>query len=166
VYIAGLSPLHIATTELSCLPTLLHLLSSCRSFNAYCPPQFLAWQYRGPRLLAELESYAADLLFLQEVESTVFDQQLQPWMQQRGYHSLFHPRRSPPGTAGMLPTAGAIFPMPVARSSMVCLHAAVLVCELVFWSVNYVNRCQVIVQRCLAGRQADGLLCDALFVCI
>jgi hypothetical protein len=69
------------------------------SFNAYCPPQFLAWQYRCPRLLAELESYAADLLFLQEVESTVFDQQLQPWMQQRGYSSLFHPRRSPQGAA-------------------------------------------------------------------
>lgn len=33
----------------------------------------------------------------QEVEQTVFDQQLQPWMQQRGYHSLFHPRRSPAG---------------------------------------------------------------------
>ncbi|KAF6252797.1 hypothetical protein COO60DRAFT_1628447 [Scenedesmus sp. NREL 46B-D3] len=70
------------------------------SFNAYCPPQYLAWQYRCPRLLAELEAYAADLLFLQEVESTVFDQQLRPWMQQRGYQSLFHPRRSPQGSAG------------------------------------------------------------------
>jgi mRNA deadenylase 3'-5' endonuclease subunit Ccr4 len=74
----------------SCAPT-------C-SFNSYCPPQFLSWQYRYPKLLAELELYAADLLFLQEVESTVFDQQLQPWMQQRGYNSLFQPRRSPQGT--------------------------------------------------------------------
>ncbi|WIA09735.1 hypothetical protein OEZ85_009114 [Tetradesmus obliquus] len=70
------------------------------SFNAYCPPQFLAWQYRYPRLLAELEAYAADLLFLQEVEESVFQEQLQPRLQQRGYSSLFHPRRSPQGSPG------------------------------------------------------------------
>lgn len=67
------------------------------SFNAYCPPQFLAWQYRYPRLLAELEAYAADLLFLQEVEESMFQEQLQPRLQQRGYSSLFHPRRNPQG---------------------------------------------------------------------
>jgi mRNA deadenylase 3'-5' endonuclease subunit Ccr4 len=83
------------------------ILLSC-SFNAYCPPQFLAWQYRCPRLLSELEGYSADLLFLQEVESTVFDQQLQPWMQQQGYHSLFHPRRSPQGAQSKLLAAAFV----------------------------------------------------------
>ncbi len=38
-----------------------------RSYHAYCPPQFLDWQYRRERIQAELERYDSDIIFLQEV---------------------------------------------------------------------------------------------------
>ena len=37
--------------------------------HAYCEPQVLAWSKRGPRILAEILSYDADVLALQEVAS-------------------------------------------------------------------------------------------------
>lgn len=56
----------------------------------YCAPEHLSWNYRWPLIASELERYDADLYCLQEVESGMYQHQLQPWMQQHGYGSLFY----------------------------------------------------------------------------
>ncbi|PNH02578.1 Glucose-repressible alcohol dehydrogenase transcriptional effector [Tetrabaena socialis] len=36
-----------------------------QSYNSYCPPQFLAWEYRRELVLRELEAHRADVVALQ-----------------------------------------------------------------------------------------------------
>eukprot|EP00878_Enallax_costatus_P038967 GHUV01044471.1.p1 GENE.GHUV01044471.1~~GHUV01044471.1.p1 ORF type:complete len:279 (+),score=66.96 GHUV01044471.1:521-1357(+) len=76
------------------------LADKYKRFHPYCPPEYLDWSYRYPRILQELQSYSPDILCLQEVEQTVYDSHLQPWMQQQGYCSLYQPRRTPPSYPG------------------------------------------------------------------
>ncbi|GLC57141.1 hypothetical protein PLESTB_001191800 [Pleodorina starrii] len=54
------------------------------NYNSYCPPQFLAWEYRRAGVLREMDHLAADLLGLQECDKAFFRGELQGWMSQRG----------------------------------------------------------------------------------
>ncbi len=73
------------------------------SNNSYCKPQHLAWPWRQPLVLSELARYDADLICLQEVEDGFYQQQLQPWMAQRGFNGLYRPRNmGGPGASGPL----------------------------------------------------------------
>jgi CCR4-NOT transcription complex subunit 6 len=87
-------------TDFLLLLMLLLLLNSCCRYHSYCPNQYLEWRYRLPHIAAELLHYNADILCLQEVETPVFQQQLEPLFHERGYVGLHHPRPSPPGTPG------------------------------------------------------------------
>lgn len=40
---------------------------TCCRWHSYCPPQFLEWSYRAPKIIEELLRYDADILCLQEV---------------------------------------------------------------------------------------------------
>ena len=49
----------------------------------------LQWQYRRQLILKELQQYNADIVCLQEVQSTSFHEDLKPEMDKRGYDSVF-----------------------------------------------------------------------------
>ena len=72
----------------------------CCSHHSYCPHKHLDWRYRIPRIAAELLHSNTDILCLQEVETPVFQEQLQPFLGERGYQGLHHPRPSPPNIPG------------------------------------------------------------------
>jgi hypothetical protein len=91
---------HVGTTSAqpgwhlpACRPTQRHtVLPTCS--NAYCPQEYLQWQYREPRIISELQHYSADLLCLQEVETSFYDKLL-PQMQQQGYGGTYQSRVLP-----------------------------------------------------------------------
>jgi CCR4-NOT transcription complex subunit 6 len=60
---------------------------------SYCPPDLLDWRHRAPRLVAELLSYRADVLALQEVERPFLEDELEPALRGAGYAALFYGRR-------------------------------------------------------------------------
>ena len=47
-------------------------------YHDHCPPQHLAWTHRLPKILAEIQEHAPDILCLQEVERPAFESQLSP----------------------------------------------------------------------------------------
>ena len=49
----------------------------------------LHWQYRKQVILKELASYDADIVCLQEVQSTSFHEDLKPEMDRRGFDAVF-----------------------------------------------------------------------------
>ena len=55
----------------------------------YTPIWALQWEYRKHRILAELLSYQADIIALQEVQSNAFDDFFHPQLQQHGYEGLY-----------------------------------------------------------------------------
>ena len=55
----------------------------------YTPIWALQWEYRKHRILAELLSYQADLICLQEVQSNAFDDFFHPQLQAAGYEGLY-----------------------------------------------------------------------------
>lgn len=52
-------------------------------------PHALLWQYRRQLILQELELYDADIVCLQEVQSTSFHEDLRPEMDKRGFDAVF-----------------------------------------------------------------------------
>lgn len=52
-------------------------------------PHALLWQYRRQLILQELELYNADVVCLQEVQSTSFHEDLRPEMDKRGFDAVF-----------------------------------------------------------------------------
>lgn len=52
-------------------------------------PYALLWQYRRQLILQELELYNADIICLQEVQSTSFHEDLRPEMDKRGFDAVF-----------------------------------------------------------------------------
>lgn len=52
-------------------------------------PHALLWQYRRQLILQELELYNADIVCLQEVQSTSFHEDLRPEMDKRGFDAVF-----------------------------------------------------------------------------
>ncbi|KAL4854213.1 Glucose-repressible alcohol dehydrogenase transcriptional effector [Chlorella vulgaris] len=63
---------------------------------SYCPPQFLAWQYRKQRCVETLLELRPDIVCLQEVERPFFENELEPLFQQHGYEALYYSRRRRP----------------------------------------------------------------------
>ncbi|GIM10440.1 hypothetical protein Vretimale_13991 [Volvox reticuliferus] len=59
------------------------------SYNSYCPPKFLDWEYRRAGLLRELDHLRADVVGLQECDMEFFNQELTEWMAQRGIRGQF-----------------------------------------------------------------------------
>mmetsp|Transcript_2977 Transcript_2977/g.4798 ORF Transcript_2977/g.4798 Transcript_2977/m.4798 type:complete len:783 (-) Transcript_2977:1199-3547(-) len=51
----------------------------------YCPPPFLEADYRRQLVLAELVAYKADLILLQEVDSSAFTSYFEPLLRRHGY---------------------------------------------------------------------------------
>lgn len=49
----------------------------------------LQWQYRRQLILKELAMYDADIVCLQEVQSTSFHEDLKPEMERRGFDTVF-----------------------------------------------------------------------------
>eukprot|EP00210_Caulerpa_lentillifera_P002658 g2538.t1 len=56
----------------------------------FCPRELLEWKLRKKRLQNELENYDADLLCLQDVERSIYYQQLEPWFLENGYEGIFY----------------------------------------------------------------------------
>lgn len=52
-------------------------------------PYVLLWQYRVQLILRELELYSADIVCLQEVQSTSFHEDLLPAMDKLGFDAVF-----------------------------------------------------------------------------
>lgn len=52
-------------------------------------PYALLWQYRRQLILQELALYDADIVCLQEVQSTSFHEDLRPEMDRRGFDAVF-----------------------------------------------------------------------------
>ena len=53
--------------------------------HRYCPEEHLIWSSREPRIMAELDSYKADIICLQEVERPYMEDELGPWLREKGY---------------------------------------------------------------------------------
>ena len=67
---------------------LADLYASAEQFQ-YCPPFALHWPYRRANLLRELLSYNADIMCLQEVQSTHFTDFFAPELARAGYTAIF-----------------------------------------------------------------------------
>ncbi|KAM9294334.1 protein angel homolog 1 [Gastrophryne carolinensis] len=65
----------------------------------HCPPEILAWEYRWPNLLKELQHWGADVLCLQEVQEDHYRAQVQPSLSALGY-SCHYKRRTGRKTDG------------------------------------------------------------------
>ena len=59
------------------------------SWYSYCPPDLLSKERRMPMLAAEILAYDADIVCLQEVESSVFYKFLRPLFESRGYRGFY-----------------------------------------------------------------------------
>jgi 2',5'-phosphodiesterase len=55
----------------------------------YCPPQFLAVEYRRQLVLAEIKAHAPDALLLQEVDSSAFFDYYLPHLRRLGYEGRY-----------------------------------------------------------------------------
>ncbi|XP_034018516.1 protein angel homolog 2 isoform X2 [Thalassophryne amazonica] len=77
------------------------LLEDNLSLYWHCDPAILAWEYRLPRLLAEIQLYDADILCLQEVQEDHYEKQIKPALQAQGYQCEYKKRtgRKPDGCA-------------------------------------------------------------------
>ncbi|CAG5021619.1 unnamed protein product [Parnassius apollo] len=58
--------------------------------HPYCPPYALQIDYRKQLILKELQGYNADIICLQEVDSKVFNNSLQPFLGSEGFSGLFY----------------------------------------------------------------------------
>ena len=59
----------------------------------YVPSWFLHWDYRKQMILHEILSYDADIVCLQEVESSQYEQYFKPQLRMRAnYESMFSPK--------------------------------------------------------------------------
>lgn len=59
----------------------------------YVPSWYLSWDYRKQLILHEILSFDADIVCLQEVESSQFDQYFKPQLRMRGgYDGIFSPK--------------------------------------------------------------------------
>lgn len=67
---------------------LADLYASAEQFD-YCPSWALHWPYRRANLLRELLSYNADIMCLQEVQSTHFTDFFAPELARAGYTAIF-----------------------------------------------------------------------------
>lgn len=67
---------------------LADLYASAEQFG-YCPTWALHWPYRRANLLRELVSYNADIMCLQEVQSTHFTDFFAPELARAGYTAIF-----------------------------------------------------------------------------
>ncbi|GMH36394.1 hypothetical protein BSKO_04262 [Bryopsis sp. KO-2023] len=69
-----------------------NILANCYAYepeNLHCPREVLLWESRSPRILAELESYDADIVCLQEVEKNAFEEVFEPKFLSNGYEGLY-----------------------------------------------------------------------------
>ena len=58
----------------------------------HCPSHALDMDYRKHLLIKEILGYQADLLCLQEVDRSIFQNHLQPVLRRHGYTGLFRPK--------------------------------------------------------------------------
>lgn len=54
-------------------------------YGVYCPAEFLAWNYRAPRLIVELLTYEPDVICLQDVDESAFKADLLPRLNDLGF---------------------------------------------------------------------------------
>ncbi|XP_061757136.1 protein angel homolog 2 [Nerophis ophidion] len=79
--------------------------------NAYlyrhCPSHILDWTYRLQNLLAEIQTYDADVLCLQEVQEDHFENHIRPALKARGYQCEYKKRtgQKPDGCAIVFKTS-------------------------------------------------------------
>ncbi|GIL59916.1 hypothetical protein Vafri_14576 [Volvox africanus] len=59
------------------------------SYNSYCPPKFLDWEYRRAGVLRELAHLGGDVVGLQECDLDFFNEELKDWMALRGIRGQF-----------------------------------------------------------------------------
>jgi CCR4-NOT transcription complex subunit 6 len=61
--------------------------------HGYCPSWALKWnEYRKPRVLKELLEYSSDIICLQEVEVSAYEDALKTEMLNNGYKGYFKPK--------------------------------------------------------------------------
>ncbi len=59
----------------------------------YVPSWFLGWEYRKQVIIHEILSYDADIVCLQEIETSQFEQYFKPQLRMRGgYDGIFYPK--------------------------------------------------------------------------
>eukprot|EP00008_Paramoeba_atlantica_P009434 CAMPEP_0201490982 /NCGR_PEP_ID=MMETSP0151_2-20130828/28204_1 /ASSEMBLY_ACC=CAM_ASM_000257 /TAXON_ID=200890 /ORGANISM="Paramoeba atlantica, Strain 621/1 / CCAP 1560/9" /LENGTH=515 /DNA_ID=CAMNT_0047877159 /DNA_START=187 /DNA_END=1730 /DNA_ORIENTATION=- len=61
--------------------------------HGYCPAWALKWnEYRKPRVIKELLEHSSDIICLQEVEVSAYEDSLRPEMLAKGYKGYFKPK--------------------------------------------------------------------------
>lgn len=60
-----------------------------KAHASYCPQPFLAWSYRSRLMLEEIVQYKADIVSLQEVQSSVYENHVKPFFRAIGYESFY-----------------------------------------------------------------------------
>ncbi|KAJ9581891.1 hypothetical protein L9F63_003750, partial [Diploptera punctata] len=63
-----------------------------RQMYGYCPSWALEWEYRKKGILDEIRHYAADIISLQEVETSQFYNFFLPELKRDGYDGIFSPK--------------------------------------------------------------------------
>lgn len=63
-----------------------------RQMYGYCPQWALSWEYRKKGILDEIKHYGADVITLQEVETSQFYAFFLPELKREGYEGLFAPK--------------------------------------------------------------------------
>ncbi|XP_021915890.1 CCR4-NOT transcription complex subunit 6-like [Zootermopsis nevadensis] len=63
-----------------------------RQMYGYCPSWALEWEYRKKGILDEIRHYAADIISLQEVETSQFYNFFLPELKRVGYDGIFSPK--------------------------------------------------------------------------
>ncbi|XP_025020810.1 protein angel homolog 2 isoform X3 [Python bivittatus] len=77
------------------------LLEDNSHLYKHCQQQILAWNYRFPNILADIEQLDADVLCLQEVQEDQYGIEIKPSLEALGYHCEYKMRtgRKPDGCA-------------------------------------------------------------------
>nr|CAD7204832.1 unnamed protein product [Timema douglasi] len=63
-----------------------------RQMYGYCPSWALTWEYRKKGILDEIRHYSADIISLQEVETSQFYNFFLPELKRDGYDGIFSPK--------------------------------------------------------------------------
>lgn len=80
------------TVTVLCYNILCDKYATSQMFG-YVPSWFLNWEYRKQLIIHEILSYDADIVCLQEVESSQFEQYFKPQLRMRGgYDGIFSPK--------------------------------------------------------------------------
>jgi CCR4-NOT transcription complex subunit 6 len=70
----------------------LAVLLMQRQLYGYCPTWALDWEHRKDKLLQEIVQCGADIICLQEVETSQFHAYFAPELRANGYEGVFHPK--------------------------------------------------------------------------